>query len=303
MPSWLLKSFVQRAISVLPRPQKWNELFQKHVTKSLGLTEGHCAGMVALARRHLDVRWRHSLPENFTVFEVGTGWYPVAPVVAILCGADKVWTFDIDPLLSAERLERMLGHLRRFAADGRLGAFLPNLQKNRLSILDAPTSGDPVARLREMGIEYRLQDASTTALPSGAVDHFLSHSVMQYIPRAPLETLMREFARIAKPNATHSHHILLKDQFSIFDRSISEFDFMRFSDGAWRWLDSPLIPQTRLRIRDYREAFAAAGWKMLAEHSEDGNAAALKRVKLDPRFRDYSEADLLVVSTWVELGN
>ena len=147
MPSWLLKSFVQRAISVLPRPQKWNELFQKHVTKSLGLTEGHCAGMVALARRHLDVRWRHSLPENFTVFEVGTGWYPVAPVVAILCGADKVWTFDIDPLLSAERLERMLGHLRRFAADGRLGAFLPNLQKNRLSILctDEWRSGGAIA--------------------------------------------------------------------------------------------------------------------------------------------------------------
>ena len=154
-----------------------------------------------------------------------------------------------------------------------------------------------------MGIEYRLQDASVTGLAGGTVDHFLSHSVMQYIPRAPVETLMREFLRIARPNATHSHHILLKDQFSIKDSSISEFDFMRFSDRAWRWLDSPLIPQTRLRIRDYREAFTAAGWKVLAEHSENGSAAALKRVKLDPRFRDYSEADLLVVSTWIELGN
>lgn len=303
MPHWLLKSLIHRAISCLPCPQKWNELLQEHVTKSLGLSEQHCLGMIANARRHLDVRWQRSDKTDFVVMEIGTGWYPVAPVVAMLCGAERVWTFDIDPLLRAARLERMLAHMRRFASDGRLKVALPDLRAERLEIISAPTGGDPVKRLRQMGIEYRVQDASRTGLADRSVDHFFSHSVMQYIPRSPLEVLMRECLRVARPHATHSHHILLKDQYSIFDHSITPFDFMRFSDRAWRWLDSPLIPQTRLRIRDYREAFAATGWRMLAENSDSGDAAALRRVKLDRRFQGYSEADLLVTGTWVELAS
>ncbi len=303
MPRWLLKSFVQRVISMLPNSQKWNEFLQQHVTKSLRLDRMHCVDMIVKAKRHLDVRARNADLADFTVLEIGTGWYPVAPIVFILCGASKVWTFDIEHLISADRLESLLAHFRELVASNKLAELLPNLCRSRIDFLLPPTGGDAIRRLREMGIEYRLQDASSTGLPNSSVDHFFSHSVMQYIPRGPLMSLMNECMRVAKPHATHSHHILLKDQFSIFDKSITEFDFLRFSDRLWRWLDSPLIPQTRLRISDYRNIFAEAGWRLLAENSEDGNLEALRRVKLDERFRGYSEADLLVVSTWMELGN
>ena len=226
MPSWVLKSLIQRVISYLPQRQRWNELLQKHVTKSLSLDEDHFVDMVIKARRHLDVRARHAGILDCTVMEIGTGWYPVAPIVSALCGASRVWTFDIEPLLSADRLELTIAHFRKLAANGRLGDLIPNLRGDRVVLLEAPTGKDPTVRLRQMGIEYRLQDATESGLPNCSVDHFFSHSVMQYIPRAPLKALMQEFMRIAKPNATNSHHILLKDQFSIFDKTISEFDFL-----------------------------------------------------------------------------
>jgi hypothetical protein len=38
VPSWYLKAVLQGGMSHLPDPQRWNRLFQRHVTKGLELT-------------------------------------------------------------------------------------------------------------------------------------------------------------------------------------------------------------------------------------------------------------------------
>src|SRR5260221_3642998 len=82
VPNWLIKSAIQRAISVLPKPHLWNEVFQKFVTKSLELPPAEFVRKAGQCATHLD----HLLglqPERsgrFTVLEVGTGWYPAMPV-------------------------------------------------------------------------------------------------------------------------------------------------------------------------------------------------------------------------------
>ena len=40
MPHWMIKSAIHRAISLLPRSDRWNELFQHCVTRSLELPPG-----------------------------------------------------------------------------------------------------------------------------------------------------------------------------------------------------------------------------------------------------------------------
>ncbi len=38
---WVLKAIVQKTISILPRPERANFLFQKYVTKGVHLTDEH----------------------------------------------------------------------------------------------------------------------------------------------------------------------------------------------------------------------------------------------------------------------
>ena len=57
--------------------------------------------------------------------------------------------------------------------------------------------------------------------------------------------------------------------------------------------------QSRLRIPDYRRILEEGGFAIVAEDDERGNADALARVELAPRFRRYSVEDLLTLRVWL----
>src|SRR2546428_8309010 len=119
VPYWLVKSVLHRAISVLPRRQSWNALFQQHVTRSLRISADDVAAVLGRCGRHLDALFAH-VPhplEDFTVVEVGTGWYPIQPIGMALCGASRVWTYDIEPLLNRSRLWTALRHLAQLSRE------------------------------------------------------------------------------------------------------------------------------------------------------------------------------------------
>src|SRR5437899_483952 len=116
MPHWLLKSALHHAMAGSGKGQFWNALFQEHVTGSLTMNTDAAVMALGRCKRHLDALFaRPDPPKDFTVLEVGTGWYPIQPIGMVLCGASKVWTYDLDPLLKRKRLRLMLEHLVRFA--------------------------------------------------------------------------------------------------------------------------------------------------------------------------------------------
>ena len=107
-----------------------------------------------------------------------------------------------------------------------------------------------------------------------------------------------EFHRIGKPGAVILQHVNLKDQYSNFDAAITPFNFLKYSSARWRWLDSPLIPQTRLRISDYRALLVKGGFEIIKEVSASGSSADLEKIRLAPEFQKYTKEDLLVIDTW-----
>jgi hypothetical protein len=119
------------------------------------------------------------------------------------------------------------------------------------------------------------------------------------VPARVQESLYAEFGRLASPGAIMIAYISLRDEFSSFDKSLSPFNFLKYSSGAWKWFNSPMIPQTRLRISDYRAALVNSGWQILKELSNGTPPAELERVRLAPEFRKYSREDLLTVDTWL----
>jgi hypothetical protein len=305
MPHWIIKSVTQRAISVLPASWYWNELFQKHITHSLDLTPPQFENRIAFCRKHLEHLLSVS-PEagkGFNVLEIGTGWHPIIPIGLYLCGASDIYTFDVQPLLRPAHLRPLLEYFSHYLYSGKLQALLPQIRSDRVDAIRESLelfSGNSVRpALERLHIHYLIQDARNTGLPSGSIDFVVSNAVLEYIPRAVLPEILTEVRRVAAPHAVMSQRVNLSDQFAYFDKNITPFNFLRYSENEWAWLSSPLIRENRLRISDYRRLFKEAGFEVISEENTLGNTSELASVPLAPEFEPYAREDLLVLESFL----
>ena len=305
MPHWLIKSAIQRAISLLPASQTWNSLFQQYVTRSLELTESRFEARLDYCRLHLEhfLELQPQRARDFTVLEVGTGWYPVVPVGLYLCGAGDIQTFDIDPLLQTARLQQMFNRFVEYEGAGALRKFLPRLQPERFARMSqtrAQNDGlSPVALLEKLGIHAHVRGAQATGLPAGKTDLFISTGVLEYIPPEILKAILAEFKRLGSPGAIQSHYLNLVDQYSYFDSSITPFNFLQYPGSRWKYLNSPLTWQNRMRISDFRQVFTQAGYQVTKEANTSGALEDLRKIRLAPEFQHHSVEDLLVLTSWL----
>jgi len=308
MPNWLLKSALQRAISFLPQRQKWNELFQKFGSRSLDIGPGQLQTRLEHTRTHLEnflgvQNQRNAISDGFTVLELGTGWYPWIAVGLHLCGAGEVWTIDIDPLLRSERVSQLVRLLCEFDDQKKLPTLLPQARRDRIDRLrqwaEFSARETPEQFLKRFNIHVIVADAQKTSLPSGSIDLFCSTGVLEYLPRPVLQGILKEFRRLSSPRAVMSHWISMIDQFSYFDRSITPFNYLKYTGRQWRYLNSPMIWQSRLRINDYRKLFTEAGYQIIKETGISGKPEDLAQIQLAPQFRVYTKEDLLVLTSWL----
>jgi hypothetical protein len=306
MPSWIVKTAVQRVVSWLPQSHRWNELFQTYITRGLELNPARFEAKLDCCRRHLENYRRFSCTacSDFTVMEIGTGWFPIIPIGLFLCGAKEIWSFDIVPLVRRPHLQQVVRLFSEYASQGRLGRLLPGLRPERVGALRkldelVTQKQSPAATLELLNIHLRVTDARLSGLPDRAIDFIFSNTVLEHIPVQELVGLLTEFRRVGTPSSVMSHYIGLADQFSSFDQSISPFNFLRYTTSAWRWLNNPIIPQNRLRISDYRVLFRDAGHVIVEECNTMGSREELQRIPLAPEFRAYSVDDLLVLYSWI----
>jgi len=304
MPHWLIKSAIHRVISGLPRPQFWNGLLQTCFTKSITLTRSIFEDKVAECHRHFHALISsHSPLAEFSAVELGTGWFPTIPVGLYLCGARELWTVDIKPLLRPAAVRQVLRYYSDAEQSGVLQRILPERRPERIqalrSILSQPASKSASSLLEDFKIHVLVADAQSTPIPERTVKFFFSSGVLQYIPRPVLRGILAEFKRISAPGAVMSHRINLRDEYSLFDHSISPFNFLRYTEKQWRWRNSPLIWQNRLRISDYRQLLTEAGFHLIGEESTAGREEDLARIKLAPEFQDYARDDILVLHSYL----
>jgi hypothetical protein len=305
MPHWLIKSALQRAISLLPASHFWNELFQRYVTRSLDLTPERFEMRLDCCRIHLENfnGLRSSRARDFTACELGTGWFPVVPAGLFLCGATRIWSFDIASFVSRQRLKQMFSMFQEYERQGKLQKFLPRLLPERFErfkdIARSVESLETKKALEQLDIHFEVRDAQNTGLKDGSIDFFVSTGVLEYIPRNILENILKEFRRVGSAEAVQSHYLNLVDQYSYFDQSITPFNFLKFSEERWKLYNSPITWLNRMRISDYRELFGSLGFEITKEVNTCGSAADLHKIRLAPEFQKHSEADLLVLTTWL----
>jgi hypothetical protein len=302
---WLAKSAVQNVLSVIPRGVELNALLQRYATRSVIMTPERVAARLGrVVTPHVNNHQAHAKTAmaETVVFEIGTGFTPLVPVGLHLAGAGSVLTYDIVELTTERSLLELLRTVVAAEGQGLLAESCPWIVPARMARLRELAGAAPRGRdvvLRELGITYRIGDASATGLEAASVDYFVTNNVFEHIPREAIRTILRESARLGRDDAVLSHHIDLRDHYAKFDRKVDVFHSLRYSDRQWRLLNSRLEPQNRLRHRDYVELIDAAGFEIVSERVTRGPEDALARTPVAARFAGYPVDDLRVIDMWV----
>lgn len=154
-------------------------------------------------------------------------------------------------------------------------------------------------------IDYRTPcNARTTGLDLGSIDCITSTNTLEHIPPQDIHAILRECYRLLRDDGFMSFRIDYQDHYSYFDSSISVYNFLQYSNKAWRFFSPALQYQNRLRHKDYLELFQSVGFEIIEERRKDGTAVDLeiiKQLRLDKRFREYSLQELAIRNSLIIL--
>ena len=299
MARWIVKALVQRMIGFMPNPDYWSDLVQRKVAGSVDLTYPFFLSRLDVARRNLDAFGGRTGPAE--VLELGTGWFPIVPIALRLAGASHVRTCDIVEHVSPERLSATLQAFSRAAGDGELTRRFPSTDHallQQIQSVDATrqTCGES---LRSLGVDYMVGDFPGASLPPASIDLIVSHAVLEYISASPFRELLDAFRRVLKSDGAMSHWIDFSDEYAYFDKNISPLHFLKYPDWAWRIINNPFIPLSRLRIDDVRRLFANAGFSIYQEELVKLDSEAMRKLPLAREFANRDIEDLRVLDAWI----
>jgi SAM-dependent methyltransferase len=290
---WLVKRGLQNVLGALPASESANYLFQRHVTRRLPIGDPGVAQKFRRARAHLSAYEEHGphRPLAATVaYEFGAGWDLAIPLSYAALGVGRQVLVDIRPNLRLELVNATLSSLARRRET------LSEETGRPLRDLGAPDVGSAEELRARFGIAYRAPcDAAATGLPARSIDLVTSTNTLEHVPREAIGPILREAARLLRRDGVMSFRIDMQDHASYVDPRRSPYDYLRYSDRAWRILSPKLEYENRLRLSDYRTLFAEAGLAIVDEsvtRPRPEHLAALSQVPLAPRFRRYAPEDL-----------
>ncbi len=282
---WVLKAALQKLFSALPAGEKLNYHFQRRVTKGLPRSRRQILERFAIALANFQYARSHGQLGGAptTAYEFGAGWELAVPLSLYMLGVERQVLVDLRPLLDLEMLNDALAKLRELA----------RLMDPQGSLGLRPLPRRPLAGRadleRRLGISYLApRDARDTGLAAGSFDLISSTQVLEHIPQEDLVAILRECRRLLNPRGVLALEVDMQDHYSYFDRAISPYNYLRFSPGAWRLLNSGLHYQNRLRLPDYLQAVAQAGLVVVRQTvtwPSDQDLATLRGLPLAARFQ------------------
>ncbi len=290
---WPLKAASQKALGSLPRGDALNYVLQRRIRRTLPVDDAGFRRKFDRAVVHFGVFCERAprKPDEATFYEFGAGWDLIIPLAYFALGVERQVLVDIR---SNVRFELVNDSLTRFAT---LARELEQAASRPLRPLGPPTVTRAADLEERFGIAYLApRDTRNTGLARESIDFVSSTNTLEHVPEGDIEPILRECGRLLRRDGAISCRIDLRDHYSYVDRTISPYNFLRFSERAWALANSSLHYQNRLRYPDYVRLFEAAGLEIIAEAvSRPGpvELALLRELKIAPRFSNrYSLEDL-----------
>ncbi len=268
---WVWKAAAGHLLSAVPGGRALYFVLQRYVTRSLPPTAAQFEARAACARRHLASylgSGQQAELRDAVFLEFGAGWELTIPLFFASAGVRRQIVFDLERLARPALVRVTAERIRQLASRaGEPTGGAPVLQPKRLP--GEVPDGDRALSdwLEQAGIEYRAPgDARATALPADSVDCVTSTSTLEHIPAPDVTAIFQEMFRVLRPGAVLSSTIDMSDHFSHFDRRLTPWNFLRFSARTWRWANSSVLYQNRLRASAYLQAAREAGFEIREAH-------------------------------------
>lgn len=300
MKKWILKAIVQKTISYLPARQRINHFFQKHVTKGVNLDDEHFGYKIQHASDHLRffAQNKNYKKESSTVLELGTGWYPVIPIALFLSGYDKVVSVDLSSWLTKKGQLTAIAKFEEWRKDGRLQVYLKNIDEERWTeLMDIRTHHEKLSR-EDINEKIRLvpivENLIETSLQNSTFEFICSNNTFEHVYADVLKKILLKFKELIMPGGTMSHFIDMSDHFAHFDKSITIYNFLKYSKAQWSRMDNDIQPQNRLRWIDYKKMYASLDIPISSEEFRPGDMEQLSSILVHEEYKSYSQEALAI---------
>lgn len=274
------KNLLQTVFSNVPNGERFNYMFQKYVTRSLPRSDKAFQGKIDNNKKHLKYfkKYANQPIEISNYYEFGAGWDLITPIYFSSLGFKELHIIDIRKLIVPELIQHTLKKI------------FPN------------KSFDHSAErtLKELRIYYRApMDARNTAYENESMDLIVSNVTFEHIPRNHIPSILKECHRLLKPNGIFSSRIDYNDHWSYFDKSITPYNYLKYSEQEWKKYNPSLHFQNRLRHKDYISMFEKSGFELLEvnPYIPENGMNLLKSVDVHSDFKHYTMDELAITSS------
>jgi len=280
-------SFAARALkSALPFRDHWRALKGRYAPPQP--SDYHLRVIEGAAEQINVLRELGFTLEGKSAREMGSGWFPIMPLMYRLAGAEHVWLSDVQALLNPANLATTAAFLQ--AQRAKIQALIGVGDARFDAVLAAPLGGEFGADLAALGLSYVIIGRD----PMPVTDVIFSHTTLEHIEPELLRRIFTDAHALLRPGGVMSHGVDHTDHRAHADPRLSQIDFLRYSDRMWRLLCvDPLDYTNRLRHSDYIALFGVTGYELLYQKSYASEA--LRRdagqLPLWGRFRDMSAED------------
>ena len=310
MEKWKIKSVFSKALQIIPLGDRLYYFIQKNITKSVWVNnESFKRYFVDKVIKHLTQINKHgkiSL-ETAAFFEFGAGWDLLAPIgICLVGGVKRYVTVDINAYIRPELIKNTLKlyaeneeYIYKVCEENGI-AVSDSMQRVRV-LLNGFDERNLFNYIKDnLGIEYMTQsDAGHTLFEDGKFDYIITNVTLEHIPREAINSIFAECRRILKSNGMMSHTIDCQDHYSYYDKSITVYNYLQFSNKEWQKYNTAGHFQNRLRTNDYRQLFEENGFsciEVLYKNPTEDDRRALNTIQIADEYKEYSEDDLLIRS-------
>ena len=251
---WRIKAFTQKILSGSSIGDKMNHYL-------VTLNKNHNKNVFTYQSHEALRKFKYAkidLSKNLVALEIGTGYSLISAVTLALIGFEKVITVDITCDISFSSFKKQIKHLDEDVFLKQILEYTKysplELNKKIALIKNISSFEDLFILLNIIYIApYKFEDIEKYV---AKIDYITSQVVLEHISPSILNTLFKKTQQWLSKDGYCIHTINFIDHFAnpgLFqDKSISEFNFLKFSDRYWEfWAGNSIAYTNRLSYLYY----------------------------------------------------
>lgn len=179
------------------------------------------------------------------ILEIGSGWFPIIPLLLLRDGAKKVIMSDQNVHMDEITFKETAGYLKRSFKTDR---FIQSLSD-----------------FSSLPIEY-LAPFDAEDISDKSLDLVVSRTVLEHIPKSDLYNLFFTLRPKVKDTGMMTHLIDYTDHFEHVDKSLSKINFLTWSEEKHALINFLIKDgENHLRHHEYQQIFLDSGYVVLNE--------------------------------------